>query len=53
MSPPKKSAVPKAPPQPKSKGKCPEFVTVYRHYLTGKTMAAKDYGYKAWHFGKR
>jgi|GEM_PF-5639988 hypothetical protein len=27
------------------------YVTVYRHYRTGKLMIAKDYGYKAWPFG--
>lgn len=28
------------------------FCTVYRHYLTGKLMYAKDYGHKAWPFGR-
>lgn len=26
------------------------FRTWYRHYLTGKVMWARDYGYKAWPF---
>jgi hypothetical protein len=26
------------------------FVTVYRHYRTGKLMYARKYGYKAWPF---
>ena len=30
-----------------------EFVTWFRHYRTGKIMYAKDYGYKAWPFGRR
>lgn len=29
------------------------YVTVYRHYRTGKLMRAKDYGYKAWPFGPK
>jgi hypothetical protein len=28
------------------------FVTEYRHYRTGKLMRARDYGYKAWPFGR-
>ena len=28
------------------------FVTEYVHYQTGKLMRARDYGYKAWPFGK-
>lgn len=29
----------------------PSYVTVYRHYRTGKLMDARKYGYKAWPFG--
>lgn len=29
------------------------FVTEYVHYRTGKLMRAKDYGYKAWPFGRK
>ena len=31
----------------------PKFVTEYRHRWTGKVMVAREYGYKAWPFGKR
>ena len=34
----------------KPKGKAGGFVTVFRHYRTGKLMRAKDYGLKAWPF---
>jgi len=29
------------------------FVTVYRHYRTGKLMYARAYGYGGWPFGRR
>ena len=29
------------------------YVTVYRHYRTGKLMDARKYGYKAWPFPAR
>jgi hypothetical protein len=29
------------------------FVTEYWHYRTKKLMRAKDYGYKAWPFGRK
>jgi hypothetical protein len=32
---------------PKKVASC-RFVTVFRHYRTGKLMYAKDYGLKAW-----
>ena len=33
---------------PRRKGGDQAFVTVYRHYRTGKLMDARRYGYKAW-----
>lgn len=30
-----------------------EYCVVYRHYRTGELMDARDYGYKAWPFGKK
>lgn len=35
--------------KPKDK---PKYCTVYKHWRTGKLMVAKDYGYKAWPFGR-
>ena len=32
----------------RAKSKSCRFVTEFRHYLTGKLMRARDYGYKAW-----
>ncbi|MES0492078.1 MAG: hypothetical protein ABUK01_18970 [Leptospirales bacterium] len=29
------------------------FITEYTHYRTKKLMRAKDYGYKAWPFGRK
>ena len=37
----------------KRKQKGTVFVTVYRHHWTGELMYAKDYGYKAWPFGRK
>jgi hypothetical protein len=34
--------------KPTRKGEPCSFVTVFRHYRTGKLMRAKDYGLKAW-----
>jgi hypothetical protein len=38
-------------PQDKKKNNDRFFVSQYRHYLTGKLMIAKDYGYGGWPFG--
>ena len=37
----------------KKNGEVCGFVTVYRHYRTGKLMYAWKYGYKAWPFSAK
>jgi hypothetical protein len=34
------------------KNKGTSFVTYFTHYRSGKKMYARDYGYKAWPFGR-